>query len=182
MTIALSTCLNLISSIRSDAESVMHALHDGLYFANDSIVHHTSFMRQRILLEKVQKILRTKSELVINELESTLKSLVQQENILLNVATDSHRIRGSEAFQKIRQLFQHTDINEKKKLRKPFLVKPDYKYRMDRIDNLPKHVAVGIIDSNSCELIQTVLYNSTDFHHKKVSRNFEMFFPQSFID
>ena len=147
----------------------MHALHDGLYFTNDSIVHHTGFIRQRTFLEKVQKNLKNKPEFVINDLQNTLKSLVQQENILLHVATDSQRIRGSEAFQKIRQLFKHTGINDRKKLRKSFLIKPDYKYRMNSLDNLPKHVALGMINSKSCELIQTVLYNSTDFRYKKVS-------------
>ena len=42
--------LNNIPSLRLSATDVLRSLHDGLYFSNESNIHHTSFLRQKNFL------------------------------------------------------------------------------------------------------------------------------------
>ena len=45
--------LNTIPALRLSATDVVRSLHDGLYFSNESNIHHTSFLRQKTFLAEL---------------------------------------------------------------------------------------------------------------------------------
>jgi len=164
--------LNLIPSLRLSATDVVRSLSDGLYFNNESNIHHTSILRQKRFLEGVLEQIKTEPGEIINELYETISVLVRPENVFLYLATDAEELRKTygETLPILRTLFNESSTPvEVEELRKRYLIKSEHAYRRERNDTRPMHVAFGVGGTESCFLKQWILYNNTDWTHSEVA-------------
>ena len=167
--------LNNIPELKQKDTYVLNALDQGLYFNNESMIHHTSFLRQKKILEGVLETIKTDPGSVTEELYTMIRTLTRPENTLMLLATDTKqfiRQYGSD-LSVIDSLFNMTKQLDKSSLSEGFEVKSDYEYcKVDMDDGVLRHVAYGMGETESSYLLQSYWFNITDWNNSEVYKLF----------
>jgi len=163
--------LNNIPSLRLSATDVLRSLHDGLYFSNESNIHHTSFLRQKAFLDGLLKEIEKDGPSVINELYGMIETLAKPENAFVYLATNADELvkHFGSGLPLLNSLFNVSAELDKTGLSERFVLKSEHEYRKVAEDATPRHVAFGVGGTESCYLKQSMLYNNTDWTHKEVA-------------
>merc|ERR1711892_799888 len=163
--------LNNIPSLRLSATDVLRSLHDGLYFSNESNIHHSSFLRQKTFLDGLLKEIKTDSKSVIDELYGMIQTLARPESAFVYLATDADELvrHFGSGLPLLNTLFNVSAEQDQNWLSERFVSKSEHEYRKVADDGAPRHMAFGVGGTESCYLKQSVLYNNTDWTHKEVA-------------
>jgi Zn-dependent M16 (insulinase) family peptidase len=163
--------LNNIPSLRLSATDVLRSLHDGLYFSNQSNIHHTSFLRQKAFLDGLLEEIKTDSQSVIAELYGMINTLARPKNAFVYLATDADELvkHFGSGLPLLNALFNVSAEPDQTGLSERFVLKSEHEYRKVAEDAVPRHVAFGVGGTESCYLKQSMLYNNTDWTHKEVA-------------
>merc|ERR1719350_332061 len=163
--------LNNIPSLRLSATDVLRSLHDGLYFSNQSNIHHTSFLRQKAFLDGLLEEIKKDSQSVIAELYGMINTLARPKNAFVYLATDADELvkHFGSGLPLLNALFNVSAEPDQTGLSERFVIKSEHEYRKVAEDAVPRHVAFGVGGTESCYLKQSMLYNNTDWTHKEVA-------------
>ena len=163
--------LNKIPALTQSAIHLLRALDDGLYFNNASMIHHSSFLRQKKILEGVLETIKTDPGSVTEDLYQLIRTLASPENTFLYIATDTKKLikQYGPDLSVLGSLLNVTTNVDRSSLVEQFDVKSDYEYRkVDRNDEVPKHMVYGVGETESCHLLQSYWYNLTDWTSSEV--------------
>ena len=114
-----------------------------------------------------------------------LLTLARPETTFLHLATDTKKLikQYGPDLSVLDSLLNMTTKLDRSRLGEQFLVKSDYEYRStDRVDELPRHVAYGAGETDSCYLLQSFLYNDTDWNNSEVYRLYKYYYIINIID
>lgn len=164
--------LNNIPSLKLSATDVLRFLSDGLYFNNNSNIHHTSLLRQKKFLDDVIEEIKTDPDKIITELYEIMKQLARPENAFLYLATDAQELadKFTPSLPILKKLFNESGAAlDPSQLRDRYNIKSEYEYRRSQDQMLERHIAFGVGGTESCFLKQSVLYNNTDWTHQEVA-------------
>ena len=84
--------LNSIPSLKLSATDVLRILHDAIYFNNETNIHHTNFVKQKIVMEDVLEKIKSNPDYMIKELYDITKSLATTDNVFIYLATDVNKL------------------------------------------------------------------------------------------
>ncbi len=128
-----SQLLNIIPGAKLKANSVVDVLSDNLYFNKESVIHHTSFLRQKKFLDTVMEQLEKDPAPVLAKLQALVKKIVQPKNALVYLATNNEKLvkeYGAKAFEIWRDLFPRNDkdfeFKKAEELQVRYLPTPDH--------------------------------------------------------
>ena len=164
--------LNNIPSLKLSATDVLRSLSDGLYFNNNSNIHHTGILRQKKFLEGILLAIKSNPEKIIRELYEIMNDLARPENAFVYLATDAQELEKSHgsSLPLLQQLFNSSSLAlEPAELMERYEMNSEYSYRRRLDERVAQHVAFGVGGTESCFLKQSVLYNNTDWTHKEVA-------------
>ena len=88
----LTMLLNSLPNAKLSAASILKVMSDNLYFNNETLLHHASFLRQNKFLDKVQMQLNDDPKPVLQKLQSLAKQIFQPKNAFVYMATDLDRL------------------------------------------------------------------------------------------
>jgi len=153
-----------------EAVSIWIELFNGLYFDNTTPMHYAGFQVQKHFLTKLKKEIRSNITSVLSDLYEIVDILAKPERSFVYIASNAEdlaRVYGSDltVFKKI---FNSTSNNINDNLSERYKVRKEYEYRKKDLNN-PRHVALGMDSTMSCYLLQSVLYNNTDWADKDVA-------------
>jgi Zn-dependent M16 (insulinase) family peptidase len=107
-----SQLLNIIPPAKLKASSIVDVLSDSMYFNKESVIHHTSFLRQKKFLETVMAQLEKDPAPVLQKLQDIAKWMVQPKRTQVYMTTDVEKLTagyGSKAAEMWRDLFPRND-------------------------------------------------------------------------
>ena len=163
--------LNNIPSLKLSATDVLRSLSDGIYFNQDSNIHHTSILRQKQFLDDIMEEIKADSDRVLVELYDIMKLLAKPENAFVYLATDAQELasRFGKSLPLLQTLFnQTTAAEDQSRVMERYDIKSEHEYRRGKGERVDDHVAFGVGGTESCFLKQSILYNNTDWTHKEV--------------
>ena len=163
--------LNNIPSLRLSATDVLRSLSDGIYFNQDSNIHHTSILRQKKFLDEVMAQIKTDPNSVINELYEIIRLLARPEAAFVYLATDAKELKKNfgSTLPLLQSLFnESTTALTPTELATRYDLKSEHMYRRTWEERTDQHVAFGVGGTESCFLKQSILYNNTDWTNKEV--------------
>jgi len=164
--------LNNIPSLRLSATDVLRSLSDGIYFNQDSNIHHTSILRQKKFLDEVMAQIKTDPNSVINELYEIIRLLARPEAAFVYLATDAKELKKNfgSTLPLLQSLFnESTAALTPTELATRYDLKSEHMYRRTWEERTDQHVAFGVGGTESCFLKQSILYNNTDWTNKEVA-------------
>lgn len=159
--------LNSIPSLKLSATDVLRILHDAIYFNNETNIHHTNFVKQKIVMEDVLEKIKSNPDDMIKELYDITKSLATTDNVFIYLATDVNKLvkdHGSD-LAILKELLNTT--SEASDLTKRFQPKSEYFYR-DTLKTKPQHIAFAVGGTESCYMKQSIPYDNTDWTNSSV--------------
>ena len=168
-----TTAANLLSSIPSlklSATDVLRALHDGVYFDQDTNIHYSNFVRQKRVLENVLERAKDNEQGLIEDFYEIIRNLACPENAFVYIASNIKNLvkeYGSD-LSVFKQLLNSTKTEKASTLDGRFTVNSEHEYRDAETDK-PRHIAFGVGGTESCFLKQSVTYNNTDWTNFNVS-------------
>ena len=168
-----TTAANLLSNIPSlklSATDVLRALHDGVYFDQDTNIHYSNFVRQKRVLESVLDKAKDNEQELVEDFYDIVRNLACSENAFVYLASDIKNLvreYGSD-LSVIKTLFNSTETNRAKTFEGRFVINSEQEYR-DTASNKPRHIAFGVGGTESCFMKQSVTYNNTDWTKFEVS-------------
>ena len=107
-----SQLLNIIPGAKLKAASVVDVLSDNMWFNKESVIHHSSFLRQKKFLDGVMKQLEEDPKPVLEKLQALVKQIVQPKGTQVYLATDVDKLSeeyGDEAYKIWRDFFPRND-------------------------------------------------------------------------
>jgi len=169
-----SQLLNIIPGAKLKAASVVDVLSDNMWFNKESVIHHSSFLRQKNFLDGVMKQLEEDPQPVLDKLQALVKEIVQPKGVQVYLATDVEKLSakyGDGAYEIWRDFFPRNDeafeFQKAEELKQKFLFVQDSTLRDPKPDMM--HAITGIPGSESCYLKQAVPFEVRDWESKDVA-------------
>ena len=168
-----TTAANLLSNIPSlklSATDVLRALHDGVYFDQDTNIHYSNFIRQKRVLEDIIDRAKNNEQKLVGDLYEIVRNLACSENAFVYLASDIKNLvreYGSD-LSVFQTLLNSTEKEKPKTFDGRFIINSEEKYR-DAASDKPRHIAFAVGGTESCFLKQSVTYNNTDWTNFDVS-------------
>jgi len=145
-----------------------------MWFSKESVIHHSSFLRQKKFLDGVMKQLEEDPQPVLDKLQELVKKIVQPKGAQVYLATDVEKLSakyGDGAYEIWRDFFPRND--EALEFQKAEELKEKYMFVQDSTlaDPNPdfKHAITAIPGSESCFLKQAVPFEVRDWESKDVA-------------
>ena len=162
-----TTAANLLSNIPSlklSATDVLRALHDGMYFDQDTNIHYSNFVKQKKVLEDILDRAKNNEQELIEDLYEIVRNLACSENAFVYLASDIKNLvreYGSD-LSVFQTLLNSTETEKPETFDGRFIINSEEKYR-DAVSDKPRHIAFAVGGTESCFLKQSVTYNNTDW-------------------
>lgn len=165
----LSQLLNRIPGLKSKASSVTSALYDNIYFRKDSMMHHTSFLRQKRILQSAIEELEKSPGTLIARLHRLRQLIVTPQTCFVHMAADSKRLvelHGENTPTDVWKSFYDDaqtalEPTPERDMSKRYPLFSEHTFRDPRPSY--RHAIVSISTSESCYVYQGINYNNTDW-------------------
>jgi len=164
--------LNNIPSLKQSATTILRTLSDDIYFDSNNTIHFTSFIRQKLLLEKTVKELEESPSEVEREMYDIVEKLMDPSSSFLFLGTDLAALtqKYGRGIDVLKHLFNSTEPQGPQGSPQPerFEIASEHVYRRKEKD-VPSHVVYGVSGGESCYMKQSIPFNIPDWTHPQVA-------------